>query len=113
MIKIMGITETIKKVQNFTPEVVDELCTTFARQFVSEKFDMEDLADYEVKIMQFAEERVVRLGGNPEIINPTWLAGLQIEMSLYIGILIGATCMEKVLTEAKREAENFLAGGKE
>ena len=106
MTKIMGIAEPIKKVQNLTPEVIDELCMTFARQLNGERFDMEDLADYELKIMEFAEEKFAELGKNPEE-QPTWLAGLQIEMSLYIGILIGATCMEKVLTNSGENNEQL------
>lgn len=107
MTNLVGIADPIKRIQNFTSENIDDLCMMFASQLVDEKFKNEDLADYEVKVMELTRERIIRLKGNPDTMEPVWIAGLQIEMSLYIGMLIGAVCMEKALITQKEATEDL------
>lgn len=78
----------VNSVVDLTLPQANEICMKFARILVAEKFNMENLASVEVRIMELLEERLTQLGKTPEE-NPLWTMGLMCEIALYVGINIG------------------------
>lgn len=82
--------ESVEKTKDISLEEANNISLAIATELYGQGFDMESLADIEGHIMELAEGRMRQLGctfSTEEDL--TYLAGLVVEISLYIGINIG------------------------
>ncbi len=84
------LSQDVKSLEKIPLEKVNEISMNVARQLVKEEFNMDDLAGIESHIMEIARDRMLELGSKfDKEADLVYLAGLTVEISLYLGINIG------------------------
>jgi hypothetical protein len=87
---IKMISDKVKALSSLKLEEMNNISMDIARELVKEEFNMSDLADIEVHIMDLVRDRMLELGCKFDKEDDfLYLAGLTVETSLYLGINIG------------------------